>query len=207
MDNKRNALIITSSALLVVILMFVAFALVALPETLSLEYSAESNPIEIKEEWTEIPSHPNRLPTYVWFVKVSETRNRVENIISYDEFKKKTDNNEIVRIAYVVEYNKVVFYGDEEISPTNIKFWKSVATPEQKFNGSVSFVEPTISESEIVYREHSSDIAWLQAIEVAITILFFAMILYMLYNIREIYNKDYEKEEEDEKEEDGETRR
>lgn len=133
---------------------------------------------------------------------------RVENVISFDDFNKKFDNNELVRVEYVIEHYGVIVYGDEEISLANTKLWKTVVVPEQTLNGSVSFSRPETSEDGIVYKEFSNSIASMKIYFVAITIFLFVMIFYMLYTIKDIYNKDYEKmnEEEEEEEEDEETR-
>ena len=192
--NKKRDLIFNGFMLLVVISMFAVFV-TFLPETLFLEDSTNSNPIEIRTEWNKLSAHPNRLPTYILFLKISETRDKVENMISYDDFKRKVDNNEIIRVEYVVEYNRVVLYGDEEISPTNIKFWKTIATPQQKFNGSVSFSEPTISENNIIFKEFSRENAWIKAINIIITVFLLAGIVFLSYNIKIIADdKDYENE-------------
>lgn len=197
--NRRSDLITSSAVLLVVALMFAFVAFMALPEILSEKAVIDSNPIEIHSEWDRLSTYPNRLPTYVWFLKVSETRDRVENPISYDDFKEKFSNDEIVRVGYVVRNEEVVFYGDEEISPTNIKLWKAVATPQQKLNGTVSFSNPTISESSVVYEELSIGTACMKMIFVVIAIFLFVMIPYMGYIIKKIYNdKDYEKENNEE---------
>ena len=176
--------------------MFIFCAFVALPEIFSEKATTDSDPVEIQMEWEEVLFHPNRLPTYIWVIKVSEGRERVENIISFDDFNEKFDNDELVRVTYVVERNRVVFYGDEEISPTNIKLWRAVAIPQQKTNGgSVLFSEPTTSENGIIYKEFSTEIAFMKIIFAVITGFLFVMIPYMFYNIRGIYNKDYKNEE------------
>lgn len=202
--NKRNDLMANSFMLLVVILMFIIFAFIALPEELSEKNVIDSSSIEIQSDWKETSTHPNRLPTYVWFIKISEGRERVENMISFDDFEKKFDDDELVRITYVVENRKVVFYGDEEISPTNIKLWKSVAVPQKKLNGIVLYSLPVVGENEIIYEEISINATCIKAIITLITIFLFVMIPYISFNIRDIYNKDYEKKEEDEEEEDEE---
>lgn len=146
-----------------------------------------SDPIELREEWVELSAHPNRLPTYVWVVKVSEGRNRVENTISFDDFRKKFDNGKIVRVVYVVEHNKIVLYGDEELSPNNIKLWKSVANPEQqsKRDGSVSFSEPIRSENTVTYKGIIIGAVWLAFIGV----ILFLVIVYIIYDIKKKYEE------------------
>ena len=199
--NKKNDLIGSSCTLLVVTLMFIYCAFVFMPEVLKQETFANSNPIEINSEWNELSSYPNRIATYIWFIKVAETTDRVENHISYDDFKEKFNNNEIVCVKYVVKYREVVFYGDEEISSTETKLWRAIATPEQKINGS-SFSNPTTSANSIIYDEYSHGIFWMKFIFGMITVVLFAIIIYMSHNIKKIVkNKDYEDKEESDKKE------
>ena len=200
MNEKKKDIIALSCVLLVVAAMFSVITFGILPEILSEKSITDSNPIEVREEWEELFSHPNRLPTYMWILKVSEGRDRAENTISFNDFNRKFDNGELVRVVYVVEYSKVVLYGDEEISPSNIKLWKSVATPEQKFNSSVSFTEPTRSEDGIVYEELSKENFWMKMIFVIMEISLFVIIIHMLYSIKKVYDKDYEETDENNKE-------
>lgn len=80
--NKRNDIIVSSSIMIVIALMFAAMAFLVLPEILGEKTEIDSDPIKILPEWKELSEHPNRLPTYVWFVKVSEGReSRKRNII------------------------------------------------------------------------------------------------------------------------------
>lgn len=202
--NKRNDLISSSIILLIVAVMFFFCAFIALPEILSEKAMIDSNPIEIRSEWNEIPLHPNRLPTYVWVIKVSEGRERVENAVSFEDFKEKFNNNELVRVEYVIEHNKVVLYGDEEISPNNIKLWRAIAIPEPKTNGSVSFSEPTTGENSVIYKEFSVGTACMKMIFALITIFLFVIIIYMSRDIKRIV-KD-KNEEENNEENDKETR-
>lgn len=198
--NKRKDIIVSSCVLLIVAVMFFFCAFVLLPEVLTEKTFANSNPIEINSEWKELPSYPNRLATYMWFIKVSETTDRVENHILYNDFKEKFNNDEIVCVKYVVKYRGVVFYGDEEISSTETKLWRAVATPEQKINGS-SFSNPTTSANSVIYDEYSHGIFWMKFIFGMITIVLFIAIIYMSYNIKRIYDdEDYEKENNKDKE-------